>query len=131
MDSKWDVISLISSGCQLNKCDNYMRTGNLVEKMSGEAQEWFKNDYNKFAAKFAKTFPPIPVLISAPTGSGKSTFVLKHLAKIVAGFGGRILLLTNRSGLCKDVCCKRWNEDFTQYSIAAGSFVVKPAICRF
>lgn len=33
--------------------------------------------------------------------------------------------------LYKDVCCKRWNEDFTQYSIAAGSFVVKPAICRF
>ena len=33
--------------------------------------------------------------------------------------------------LYKDVCCKRWKEDFTQYSIAAGSFVVKPTICRF
>ena len=33
--------------------------------------------------------------------------------------------------LYKDVCYKRWKGDFTQYSIAAGSFVVKPTICRF
>ena len=39
--------------------------------------------------------------------------------------------LTTASRLYKDVCCKRWKEDFTQYSIAAGSFVVKPTICRF
>ncbi|MDE6836932.1 MAG: AAA family ATPase [Acutalibacter sp.] len=39
--------------------------------------------------------------------------------------------LSSMGRLYKDVCCKRWNEDFTQYSIAAGSFVVKPATCRF
>ena len=39
--------------------------------------------------------------------------------------------LDTAARLYKDVCCKRWKEDFTQYSIAAGSFVVKPTICRF
>ena len=38
--------------------------------------------------------------------------------------------LSSIGRLYKDVCCKRWNEDFTQYSIAAGSVVVKPAISR-
>lgn len=97
MDPKWDVISLIGSGCQLNKCVSDMGSGNLVEKMTSAAKEWFKRDY---ITRAAIQYPPKPVLISAPTGSGKSTFVLENLAKIVAGFGGRILLLTNRSGLC-------------------------------
>ena len=39
--------------------------------------------------------------------------------------------LTTAARLYKDVCCKRWKGDFNQYSIAAGSFVVKPTICRF
>lgn len=39
--------------------------------------------------------------------------------------------LTTAGRLYKDVCCKRWKGDFNQYSIAAGSFVVKPTICRF
>lgn len=97
MDSKWDVISLIGSGCQLNKRVNDMGSGNLIDKMTNVANEWFKHD---FTTRAAKRYPPRPALINAPTGSGKSTFVLEHLSRIIARNGGRILLLTNRSGLC-------------------------------
>ena len=40
-----------------------------------------------------------PVLINAPTGSGKSTFVMRDLANRVGQFGKNVLLLSNRSAL--------------------------------
>lgn len=41
-----------------------------------------------------------PILIQAPTGAGKSTFILEELAEIANKHNMRILLLTNRTGLC-------------------------------
>ena len=52
-------------------------------------------------------------------------------SRLTGSFTDWTAFLQTAARLYKDVCCKRWNEDFTQYSIAAGSFVVKPAICRF
>lgn len=52
-------------------------------------------------------------------------------AQLTRSYGEWTAFLRVASRLYKDVCCKRWKEDFTQYSIAAGSFVVKPTICRF
>lgn len=40
-----------------------------------------------------------PLLINAPTGSGKSTFVMNDLAQRVNSFGKYVLLLSNRSVL--------------------------------
>lgn len=40
-----------------------------------------------------------PVLINAPTGSGKSTFIMTDLAQRVKSFGKYVLLLSNRSVL--------------------------------
>lgn len=40
-----------------------------------------------------------PVLINAPTGSGKSTFVMNDLASRVNQYGKYVLLLSNRSAL--------------------------------
>ena len=40
-----------------------------------------------------------PVLIVAPTGQGKSTFVLGHLHDYVTEHGGRILIVSNRVAL--------------------------------
>ena len=42
---------------------------------------------------------PQPVLISAPTGCGKTHYVCQNLVKQVQAFGGYILILTNRSAL--------------------------------
>ena len=41
-----------------------------------------------------------PILIQAPTGAGKSTFILEDLAGIANKHNMRIILLTNRTGLC-------------------------------
>lgn len=48
----------------------------------------------------ANHFYQEPILITAPTGSGKSTFVLQDLSNSIQKRGqGRILLLTNRTAL--------------------------------
>ncbi|WP_304584588.1 hypothetical protein [Acutalibacter muris] len=51
--------------------------------------------------------------------------------QLTSSYGEWTHFLETAARLYKDVCCKRWKGDFTQYSIAAGSFVVKPTICRF
>lgn len=42
---------------------------------------------------------PNPVLIHAPTGSGKNYFVVNSLSDVVNTVGGRVLILTNRTAL--------------------------------
>ena len=42
---------------------------------------------------------PFPILINAPTGSGKSSFVLKDLANYAKSYGRWILVLSNRIAL--------------------------------
>lgn len=51
--------------------------------------------------------------------------------QLTSSFAEWTHFLETAARLYKDVCYKRWKGDFTQYSIAAGSFVVKPTICRF
>ena len=45
--------------------------------------------------------PSPPVLIHAPTGSGKNWFVMNTLGNIAKRKGQKILVLTNRKALCK------------------------------
>ena len=56
----------------------------IAEKIGDNYQEWKNGDV---------------VFISSPTGSGKTTFILKKLLPYLAEKGQRILYLVNRKAL--------------------------------
>lgn len=88
--------------------------GWLSERLGERISEWYRNgvargnkeklareNYFVIQRSTLSPIPPekCPVLIQAPTGSGKNQFVLKTLLPIVEKQGGRVLLLTNRIAL--------------------------------
>lgn len=92
----WDIISAISyNQNHLPIVKKAMGVGHVSDTMTTEIDRLLKRD--NVALQL-----PRPILIKAPTGSGKSTFVMKDLAQIVRDINvdGRILLLTNRKALC-------------------------------
>lgn len=66
----------------------------VTDALDEEAKKWIPGIYD-----FHPT-PPQPVLINAPTGSGKTTFVLKYLARLAKENYKKILILSNRDALC-------------------------------
>jgi len=92
-----DVISIISSGYGLEYETKEMEQTNVSEALKEIAPSWFKPERLNPSIS---SVPPAPILIHAPTGSGKSTFVLRDLARLLREQNGRILLLTNRVALC-------------------------------
>lgn len=90
----WDIISAISdSRSLLPIVQTEMGTGRVSDTMTNEAEMWLANQRGI-------KVPPTPTLIKAPTGSGKSTFVMKDLAGIAKRYNRMVLLLTNRKALC-------------------------------
>ena len=61
-----------------------MKTPNVPEELRGVFQSWRITN---------------GVMIAAPTGTGKSTFVLSILYPYVAEHGGRLLIVSNRTAL--------------------------------
>lgn len=46
---------------------------------------------------------PTPILIKAPTGTGKTTFIVEKLTQVAADHGECVLMLVNRTALVKQV----------------------------
>lgn len=91
----WDFIATIAGRHNLlSKEEIEMKPGRVSDLLVREAGVWFcsSNSYGTYNI-------PKPILIKAPTGSGKSTFIMRDLAEIFKP-AGRILLLTNRKALC-------------------------------
>lgn len=69
----WDIISALSySENLLHEEKKEMRAGKVSDEMIHEAEDWFRG--NSWTWRLPK-----PVLIKVPTGSSKSTFIMKNL----------------------------------------------------
>lgn len=66
----------------------------VSDALKEEAKEWIPEKATPHG------IPPQPVLINAPTGSGKTFFVLNYLAQLAKENNKKILILSNRDALC-------------------------------
>lgn len=80
------VVSAIEAGQVLSIKEVHKGSGWVSDELEEVVREW---DYNRPGLK-------PPVLINAPTGRGKNTFVQNVLAEHAAKQGRYVLLLTNR-----------------------------------
>ena len=47
--------------------------------------------------------PPVPILIKAPTGTGKTYFIVKKLTEVARQNGGCVLMFVNRTALVRQI----------------------------
>lgn len=91
--------------------------GNWVsEGMHKTLENWSKSIY------YLKVNPtPCPILIKAPTGTGKTTFVKKDLCELACEKKQMVLLLENRSALTKQIKSDQ-SEHTLGYSISPDAY---------
>lgn len=72
----------------------------VAEGMSDVLDKWKSIDY-KYSRMFG--IPPAPILIKAPTGTGKTTFITEKLTEVAKLNGKCVLMLVNRTALVRQI----------------------------
>lgn len=112
-NSNQDIIADIRSHtCLEINTAKHSCTQNVTDAMKSVIEERITNsDSNMHVIGCTK-----PIIISAPTGSGKTSFAIKYLAEHAKKLGQSILLIVNRK-ILRDQLIQMMEENLLGYSI--------------